>query len=145
MAENGVVLGLADEENSTELEQRKAEITGKLQKREDDRLADVQKRKEEKESVSAENESADFFHKRFTDGLNAIETTLSTSKDIEKGKLVEHFDGLLVSLQTLQKFLTDSVNCLTRRLASAKMVPISVLAMRLDISSVSISNSPILR
>ncbi len=87
---------------------KKEQVTGRLQKREDERLADQQKRREKKENVTATNENADFFLSNFNTSRGEIESVLNNSASVTKTKLADHFDSLILSVQKLQKFVSDS-------------------------------------
>lgn len=100
--------GVNTEKTGEEMEEKKIQLTSRLQKREEDRIADVLKRKEEKDATSAETESYEFFAKNFNRLRSEIEITLDGSASCEKGNLPDHFDSLLQSVQRLQKITTDS-------------------------------------
>ena len=97
-----------DSENMNDLAKKKADISERLQKRDEERLAEMQRRKEEKENVTAENESTTFFVKNFSRTRWEIEQVLADSDSVEKNKRLDHFDCLVLSLQKLQKFTSDT-------------------------------------
>ena len=90
------------------MEQKRVQVTDRLQKREDDRVAEAQKRREEKLSTTAKHETADFFLENFARSRCEIETGLEGSDSMAKKDLNDHFDSLTISLQKLQKFTTDT-------------------------------------
>ena len=90
------------------VDERKTLMTDKLNRRDDERLADVQKRKEQRENAAAKNESADFFQENFNRARNELEAGLIQSDGMETSKLSAHFDSLVISLQKMQKFVGDS-------------------------------------
>ena len=98
-------------DNSANLEQRKVQVTEKLQKREEERLDDVRKRRDEIESGTVASETTDFFLQNFSKTKDEIEKKLETATTgaIAKSELPNHFDSLLVLVQKLQKYLTDSI------------------------------------
>ena len=111
MADTVLIDELAGEETS-DFGAKKAQVTNRLQQRETDRLAHVEKRRWEKESVSAKDESVQFFQSRFDQAKSDIQQGL-LCEGVSKDKLIEHFDNLSVLLQKLQKFFSDSTYFLT--------------------------------
>lgn len=123
---------VANESNElTDLDTKKALMTDKLQKREDDRLAHVQKRKEDKDNRSAENESVTFFETRFSEAKKEIDEGLEPSQVTSKEQLVQHFDGLSILHQKLQKFLSDSAMFLTSHDISRSQEEINLLLQKI--------------
>ena len=98
-------------DNLLNLEQRKVQVTEKLQKREEERLDDVRKRRDEIESGTVVSEMTDFFLQNFSKMKDEIKKNLEimTTGTIAKSELPNHFDSLLVLVQKLQKYLTDSI------------------------------------
>ena len=109
--ENGVSPQV--EENDAELDRKRELMTGKLQKREDERLEDVQRRKDESESSKAANESTDLFLKKFSQAKSQVEEMLEKSNGLSKTQLTPHFDEILVLITKMQKYMTDSMIFLT--------------------------------
>ncbi|KAL4238145.1 hypothetical protein ACF0H5_002857 [Mactra antiquata] len=95
-------------ENICDSEFTKQFIADKLQKREDERLAHVQKRKEEKSAVSAAQENTKSFYEQFSKEKNDLENELSLCDSLDKNKLVDKFDEISVMYQKLQRFVTES-------------------------------------
>ncbi|XP_045187731.1 tubulin-specific chaperone C-like [Mercenaria mercenaria] len=95
-------------ENIDKFDNKKQVVADKLQKREDERLADIQKRKEEKSLVTSAQENTKFFHDHFTSEKIDLESELQACDSLDKNKLVEKFDDLSVRHQKLQRFLTES-------------------------------------
>jgi len=130
-----LAISMADVTNEcnefNDLDTKKALMTDKLQKREDDRLAHVQKRKEDKESKSAENESVTFFETRFSEARKEIEEGLEPDLGTAKEQLVQHFDGLSILHQKLQKFLSDSAMFLTSHDISRSQEEINQLLQKI--------------
>ena len=95
-------------DNSLNLEQRKVQVTKQLQKREEESLDDVRKRRDEIESGTVASETTDFFLQNFPKMKDEIEKNLeiATTRTIAKSELWNHFDSLLVLVQKLQKYLT---------------------------------------
>ncbi|XP_074660584.1 tubulin-specific chaperone C-like [Tubulanus polymorphus] len=98
--------GMSDK--TSDFNSQKVQVTERLKKRDDDRLADAQKRREEKESSAAQNETIGFFTKGFKQEKLKVESLLEECESLSKPALTNHFDKLTVSVQNLQKFLTDS-------------------------------------
>ena len=98
-------------DNSLNLKQRKVQVTEKLQNREEERLDDVRKRRDEIESGAVASERTDFFLQNFSKMKDEIEKNLEimTTGTIAKSELPNHFDSLLVLVQKLQKYLTDLI------------------------------------
>ena len=87
---------------------KKTLVAGKLQKRYDARVAEVQKRKEEREEATAEHENVDYFSENFSKAVDDMKKQLESTSEVPKKDLQHHFDALSVSLQKLQKFVTES-------------------------------------
>lgn len=95
-------------ENDDKFDCKKQILAEKLQKREEERLADIQKRKDEQSNVKSDQENAKFFFDHFTNEKTNLERELSACDSTDKNKLVEKFDALSVMYQKLQRFLTES-------------------------------------
>lgn len=95
-------------ENSEILDSKKQVVAEKLQKRDEERLAEIEKRKHEKSSVTSAQESAKFFYEQFAKERNDLETKLKACEMTDREQLVEQFDALSVMHQKLQRFLTES-------------------------------------
>lgn len=95
-------------ENIEKFDNKKHEIEEKLQKREGERLANIQKRKEEKSAVTSVKESAKFFYDQFSTEKINLENELEKCDSLDKNKLVEKFDDLTAKHQKLQRFFTES-------------------------------------
>lgn len=87
---------------------KKQVIAQKLHKREEQRLADIQRKKDEKSSVISAQENAKFFHEHFASEKNNLELELSACDSLDKNELGNKFDGLSVMHQKLQRFLAES-------------------------------------
>ncbi|XP_064636958.1 tubulin-specific chaperone C-like [Lineus longissimus] len=86
----------------------KNQVTSKLHKREQERLEDVEKKRSEKEYESSAKETTDFFNENFTKERVCIENELAQTPGLTKPALQNHFDKLMISVQNLQKFVSDS-------------------------------------
>ncbi|KAL3874927.1 hypothetical protein ACJMK2_037879 [Sinanodonta woodiana] len=83
-------------------------VSERLQKREDERLAEIQKKREQKSETAALQESTLFFTTEFNKEKVAIEAGLSECDRVDKANLIDRFDFLSLSLQKMQKFLAES-------------------------------------
>ena len=91
----------------------------RLQRRNEERLATIEKRRADKESNEQPTETRDFFTSAFTKEKGDIDEMLRKSAtSIEAGnkmQAIEFFDSLANRCQKLQKLLTDSVMFLPSR------------------------------
>ena len=91
--------------------QKKVHVTERLQRRNDEREADIEKRKAVKEENSAAHESTDFFIENFRRTKNELEWKLDEGTDgasTLKADQLLYCDTISADIQKLQKFLTDS-------------------------------------
>ncbi|EDO49057.1 predicted protein, partial [Nematostella vectensis] len=81
-----------------------------LEKRNEERLENVEKRRAEKEAQSQENESSDFFKEAFNKEKAALELMLNQCEDLagDKTALVASFDEMSAKCQQMQRILADS-------------------------------------
>lgn len=107
MADAAVAIVVA-KENSNTSQSTKQVIADKLQKREDERLADIQRRKDEKSVISSSQESSKYFYEQFSTEKKDLENELSSCDSSDKSELITKFDELSVKFQKLQRFLTES-------------------------------------
>ncbi|KAK7104415.1 tubulin-specific chaperone C-like [Littorina saxatilis] len=88
------------------LEEKKLAVTERLQKRQDDRQAELQKKKSEGDAVTRREDVT-----KFLDNLNekrqALEDGVALSNQLEKSELVDHFDSLSGTLQKLQRYVSE--------------------------------------
>lgn len=84
-------------------------VRERLQLREEDRQATLEKKRLEKENVAVENEKAGYFSQMFGQAKASLQTKLDDSSQMEKSSLPHHFDTISLELQKLQKFLADSI------------------------------------
>ena len=78
-----------------------------LLRRHEERLAKIEKQKEQRESAHVKQESADFFAKKFNGERSRIEGGLSSANTLARAELIDFFDELTDSAQKLQKYVTD--------------------------------------
>lgn len=91
-------------------EEKKLNIAMKIKKRDDERKAEANRRKEQTESKKPENEKLDVFDANFNEMKKAIEEKLD--KDIEQSHVIQHVDDVMQDIRQLQKLLTDSTKFL---------------------------------
>jgi len=115
MADSSEVISSMDCSNEEKYDDKKAQVTERLQQREHDRLAHLQKRKDIKEINNATDESVEFFKDHFSVPKTEIINMLKNVPSIEKDQLPIYFDNMSAMLQKLQKFLSDSTMFLPQR------------------------------
>lgn len=96
-----------------EIEAKKLLVTGRLHKRDEERLTNIQTRKAAKQESEVVQETTDFFKKEFEKLQADIERGLTEGDVIAVNERATHFDGLALSVQKLQKLLTDSIQFLS--------------------------------
>lgn len=96
-----------------------ADVRERLEKRNEERLAAIERRKADKESNEQPTETIEYITSTFAKDKFAIEEQLSKRADLieagNKMKAVEFFDYLSDKCQKLQKFLADSAMFLPSR------------------------------
>ena len=107
MADKGMTQS-QETDNTVTMDDKKLIIGDKLQKREEERLSHLQKRRNEKLETSSANESARYFTENFAKEKAKIEKQLSECKGLEKNKLIDKLDSISVLHQKLQRFATES-------------------------------------
>ncbi|XP_072031270.1 tubulin-specific chaperone C-like [Amphiura filiformis] len=100
---------------SEDYNEKKERMIEKIQRRQEDRVADLKKRQEERQDRSSKSESVQFFISTFANEKSAIESRVKTVDGNGKTKpeLISIFDGITLSVQKLQKYVTDSALFLT--------------------------------
>lgn len=97
----------------SEIQSKKSLVTDRLQKRDEERLTNIQNRKAVKQETQIVSETTDFFKKEFEKLQADIERGLTESDVIAVNERPSHFDTLALSVQKLQKLLTDSIQFLS--------------------------------
>ncbi|XP_067946246.1 tubulin-specific chaperone C-like [Watersipora subatra] len=88
----------------------KKDIVGKrIQDREDERMREIAKRKEEAEKIDSKMEKTEVFMEKLTSGVGAIKRGLANASKQDINSLPSYFDTLSTELCEIQKFVTDSV------------------------------------
>ncbi|XP_023287093.1 tubulin-specific chaperone C [Seriola lalandi dorsalis] len=91
-----------------------AKIKERLEKRNQARIEDAERRKEEKESQSVAEEKDEFFSKTFSRERVCIEELLSSCSGADRAVVTQRLEEATVKTVQLQKFLNDSVLFLTQ-------------------------------
>lgn len=81
-----------------------------LVKRDVERLAELEKKREERDQSTASNEKFDFFIDTFNEKKEEIEKAINaaTSGSVEKSRLTFHFDTIAKHIQSLQNYISAS-------------------------------------
>lgn len=91
-----------------------AKVQDRLQKRNQARIDDVERRKEEKESQSVAEEKLEYFSSTFKREQMCIEDLLSGCSGADQGVVNQRLEEATIKIVQLQKFLNDSVLFLTQ-------------------------------
>ena len=87
---------------------KKENVALKIQQREEERLKELSKKREEQEKTNSKTENTQFFMETLTSGVATIKRGLATASNQEKDSLPAYFDLLSLKLAEVQKFVTDS-------------------------------------
>ncbi|CAH2001804.1 unnamed protein product [Acanthoscelides obtectus] len=79
-----------------------------LTKRELERQLNIQKRKDDKELLSASNEKLEIFEAIFAEKKSYIESLIKNSRNLSKNELPDHFNTISKEILTLQKYVAAS-------------------------------------
>ncbi|XP_029383173.1 tubulin-specific chaperone C [Echeneis naucrates] len=91
-----------------------AKMKERLQRRNQTRIEDAERRKEEKESRSVAEEKDEYFSKMFGEQRAAIEELLSGCSGADRAAVSQKLEEATAKTAQLQKFLNDSVLFLTQ-------------------------------
>lgn len=91
-----------------ELDEKRSAITDKLSKRETDRLSDIQRRNEQKDSSKSIQENVKLFNENFVKEKESIEDDLHKCNLSSKTESATKLDSLAKQIQSMQKYLTES-------------------------------------
>ncbi|XP_015928252.1 tubulin-specific chaperone C [Parasteatoda tepidariorum] len=86
----------------------KKEVVDKLVQRSEARVAEMERKKCEKDNRTSVYEQTDYFNVTFNYQKQLIETMLMNATNVDKSNLISYFDKVVKSIQELQKFLSDS-------------------------------------
>ena len=92
----------------SETAERNLIVTGKLKKREEERIAGVSRRKLEKDNVASAQENFEYFSDNFNKEKLMLEKRLESCDSLPKIDLQSEFDSITQDFQKLQKFISDS-------------------------------------
>ena len=123
------------DQKDIEKERKKAEITGKLKLRDEERVADINKKKEEKASSTVTHERSDYFLKQFNtvrDQLKIDLEAVDQQPTLSKTELTNYFDKLLLELQKMQGFIADSTMFLTAYQIQRSHETVNILRKSID-------------
>ena len=108
MADSAPSMSIKGEESDKSINSKRAKVLNRLQKRDEERLTDLEKRKEEKDSNTSVNETLDFFLYKFEVSKTEIDSLLDKSDSVEKEMMSSHFADIQGEYEALQRFVTDS-------------------------------------
>lgn len=94
--------------NVTTTGQKRAEITERLAKREEERLTELEKKKQERGNDISTLEGAKYFLENFNKEKCDIIDSLEKIDILSKGERINEFDRITQKFQSLQKFHSDS-------------------------------------
>lgn len=86
----------------------KKEVVDKLVQRSEARVAEMERKKCEKDTRTSVYEQTDYFNVTFSHQKQQIEAKILNAQTVDKCHLISYFDGIVRDLQELQKFLSDS-------------------------------------
>lgn len=79
-----------------------------LVKREQGRQLEIQKRKENKDCLLAENEKLEYFQKAYNEERQSIANAINISDSVPANLLPDHFDNIYKNIMKLQKYVAAS-------------------------------------
>ncbi|GFQ71108.1 tubulin-specific chaperone C [Trichonephila clavata] len=86
----------------------KKEVVDKLVQRSEARIAEMERKKCEKDTRTSVYEQTDYFNTTFNYQKQQIESKLLNAQNVDKSGLISYFDEVVRDFQDLQKFLSDS-------------------------------------
>ncbi|CAB1419409.1 unnamed protein product [Pleuronectes platessa] len=104
----------ASQENKFATDSDGAKIQERIQKRNQERIDGVERRKEEKETRSVPEENTEYFSRTFQAELACIEELLSHCSGEDRAEVVRKLEETTTKTAQLQKFVNDSVMFLTQ-------------------------------
>ncbi|GIX73596.1 tubulin-specific chaperone C [Caerostris extrusa] len=84
------------------------EVVDKLVQRSEARVAEMERKKYEKDNRTSVYEQTDYFNVTFNYQKQQIESKLLNAQNVGKSNLISYFDDIVRDFQELQKFLSDS-------------------------------------
>ncbi|XP_002735209.1 tubulin-specific chaperone C-like [Saccoglossus kowalevskii] len=107
MADTNQVYGSGDQKIPA-LAEKMEKITDRLLRREEQRQAELEKKRIERENASLKQESADYFSSAFQEARQKIEQKMIGVEQVTRSKMIDYFDEISADIQQLQKFVSDS-------------------------------------
>lgn len=83
-------------------------ITSTINKRENERKLNIERKREDKKLVEAENENVDYLEKTFLEKRLEIENAINTAESVPSDQLPHYFDAISKDILNLQKFVASS-------------------------------------
>ncbi|XP_071957358.1 tubulin-specific chaperone C-like [Antedon mediterranea] len=108
MADHGSVIENVPEIKQVNEDEMKDKLKEKMMKRHEQRLANMEKRRTEREQASSKDESVAIFTSTFNTEKQGIQLKIDRSNTIGPDDLNNHFDDITGDLQKFQKYITDS-------------------------------------
>lgn len=99
---------MSESESRDELQEKRDLVGKRLQEREDERLKQASKRREEADKFASQTESTDHYMETVNARAKSIREGIADAKNLTKEKLPSYFDDLSNELGGLQKFVTES-------------------------------------
>lgn len=99
---------MSDSNEPAAMQERRDIVGKKLQDREDERIKESMRRKEESEKFASKTESTNFFLQTVNSGVTEIRDGIAAAGDRPKDDIASYFDELSLKLGALQKFVSDS-------------------------------------
>lgn len=104
------------ESENMDISDRREKITEKLERRHEERLAEIERKRLDDTETESKKSSIDFFYKTFQEEMSAIQAkfdeTCSQDSQLSKGELTENFDTMILRVKKVQKFVSDYVSVL---------------------------------
>ncbi|KAK7477753.1 hypothetical protein BaRGS_00031041 [Batillaria attramentaria] len=98
---------LGNHAESLLLEEKKLAVTERLQKRQEARQEELQRKRNEAEDGISRQENVGAFLDTLAQKRQFIEDGVAQSSNIEKSKLVDHFDSLSDTLHKVQRYVAE--------------------------------------
>ncbi|KAL8590282.1 hypothetical protein ACOMHN_006398 [Nucella lapillus] len=93
--------------SDSQLQEKKLAVTERLQKREEARIVELQKKKENEGDTVSRQENVSTFLEKLNEQRQLLEQGVAQSNQVTKSNLIDHFDGLSGTLQTLQRYVSE--------------------------------------
>lgn len=90
------------------IQERCDRIASVINKRENERRLDIERKREDKRLVEAETENVAYLEKTFAEKQLEIETAINAAASVPPDQLPQHFDAISKDILELQKFVASS-------------------------------------